>query len=150
MTPEHMTDVIRTAQRVIKDHYKNDADPGDTLTLLTQALGLGADVLRAQAASAAGQETLPTTIGDDIHMIEIGKKAKDGLTGFEGIVTGITTYQYGCVRVFLEPENLDKDGKPMEGVWFDEQRVSLLPTAKIGGPMDDPGPPIAPDRGVNT
>lgn len=81
-------------------------------------------------------------------MIKNGSKVKDMITGFEGIVTGRTEYLYGCSRVWIEPEQIDKDGKPIEGAWFDEQRVEVLEerkppmskdnSATTGGPQNDP------------
>jgi len=71
------------------------------------------------------------------------------VTGFEGIATGRTTWLHGCDRITIEPDHLDKDGKILEGQWFDEKRVELVevkpvpvskdsPTAKPGGPQNDP------------
>lgn len=80
-------------------------------------------------------------------MIKLGSKVKDTLTGFEGIATGRTEWLYGCVRITIEPDKLDKDGKCIPSEWFDEQRVELVtekaPTvspesdARAGGPQDD-------------
>lgn len=68
-------------------------------------------------------------------MIELGQKVKEKNTGVKGLVTAITEYMYGCRRICIEAEGLDKDGCITEH-WFDEQR--LLPPntakAKTGGP----------------
>ena len=66
--------------------------------------------------------------------VRLGNRAKDSITGFEGIVTARSEYLYGCVRVLIEPRSLTGEGKPIEGAWFDEQRISLESEAKIGGP----------------
>lgn len=66
-------------------------------------------------------------------IVELGTKVKDSLTGFEGIAVSRCEYLYGCVRVFVEPEQL-KDGRPIEGEWFDEQRLTEESTAPVGGP----------------
>lgn len=73
-------------------------------------------------------------------MIELGQKVQDSLTGFEGVATARTEYLYGCVRVLVEP-GLLKDGKPIEGEWFDEQRIDADSEVKTGGPGR-----VAPDR----
>lgn len=70
--------------------------------------------------------------------VQLGDKAKDTLTGFEGIVSGVFVFANGCVRVEITPKAL-KDGKPIDPAVFDEQR--LLPKAskaERGG--DRPGP----------
>lgn len=40
----------------------------------------------------------------------MGKKGKDKITGFTGIVTGRSTWLYGCDQYLLTPE-IDKEGK---------------------------------------
>jgi hypothetical protein len=66
-------------------------------------------------------------------MIELGTRVKDSITGFSGVATARTEYLYGCVRVAVEPTEL-KDGKPIESVWFDEQRLAKDSPAQSGGP----------------
>lgn len=70
-------------------------------------------------------------------MVELGTKVKDSITGFEGIAVGRAVYLYGCVRVLVEPEEM-KDGKPIEAIWFDEQRLTEESEAKSGGPQSTP------------
>jgi hypothetical protein len=70
--------------------------------------------------------------------VELGTRVKDKISGFEGIATGRTEYLYGCVRVLVEPERLEA-GKPIEGEWFDEQRLVDVPEADApGGPRAAP------------
>ena len=76
------------------------------------------------------------------HKFELGDTIKDAVTGFKGPAVARTMWIYGCVRYALEP-SLDKDGKPQEEVWFDEQRLELVksnkvPSSKTGGPRRDP------------
>lgn len=52
--------------------------------------------------------------------IGLGDRVKDPITGFAGIVTAVTTWLHGCIRITIEPEKLDKDGKPQEGRAFDQ------------------------------
>lgn len=51
-------------------------------------------------------------------------KAKDKITGFEGIVTGHADYITGCDQYILQPPS--KDGEFKEARWFDENRIEIL------------------------
>jgi hypothetical protein len=73
-------------------------------------------------------------------MITLGNKYSDSITGFSGIATAKTFYLYGCVRVCLEPIELEK-GLPKDSYWFDEQRLVPNSEATSGGPGD-----VAPSR----
>jgi hypothetical protein len=85
---------------------------------------------------------------ENVSRLKLGERAKDTISGFTGIVFGITYYMTGCTKVYLEPTKLDKDGKTMDGCWFDEQRVVPVKgagfkaakdaTATSGGPMPLP------------
>ena len=77
-------------------------------------------------------------------MIKLGQKAKDIITGFEGIITGRAQYIYGCDQYCLVPPVID--GKPGEGQWFDEGRLEIIGRGvlpedvqvdKPGGPQMD-------------
>lgn len=59
------------------------------------------------------------------HIKILGHKAKDKITGYEGVVESISFDLYGCVQAALRPE-LDKDGKFREGHWFDVKRLDIL------------------------
>lgn len=83
--------------------------------------------------------------------LNFGDKAKDIITGFEGIVIARHLYATGCNKVTLQPQEC-KDGKPVDSQWFDEQHVLLLQAGVIvfknvvddrptpGGPLDMPRP----------
>jgi hypothetical protein len=72
-----------------------------------------------------------TKFTDPVLTVELGKKAKDTVTGFEGIATARFTYLNGCVRIELQPPV--KDGKMVDAAVFDER--GLEGTAKApGGP----------------
>lgn len=66
-------------------------------------------------------------------MVKLGEQYADRFTGFEGIAVARSEYLYGCVRVGLE-------GKAKVGdvLWFDEQRLVAVSSAKVGGPMSSP------------
>lgn len=56
--------------------------------------------------------------------MELGNKAKDVITGFEGIVTAKASYLTGCDQYLLQPEL--KEGNFIEPRWFDEGRLEDL------------------------
>ncbi len=56
--------------------------------------------------------------------IELGMKAKDKITGFEGIITGHVKYLYGCDQYCLNSEA--KDGKLSDSGYFDEGRIEVI------------------------
>lgn len=64
-------------------------------------------------------------------MIRLGSTVRDVYSKFEGIAIARTEWLYGCSRILIEPEALH-DGKPIENVWFDEQRVEVI---KDAGPV---------------
>lgn len=72
--------------------------------------------------------------------IELGDIAKDKITGFSGVVTCITTWLNGCIRMNLQPETL-KDGKPGDQETFDIQQLELVKKRKIDPPTTRPGGP---------
>lgn len=75
-------------------------------------------------------------------MISLGTRAKDRLTGFTGVIVGITQWLGGCVRYGIQAQKL-KDEKPVDVEWFDDHRVEPIfvkkeKKGKIGGPQKDP------------
>jgi hypothetical protein len=58
-------------------------------------------------------------------MENLGKKAKDKITGFEGIIIGYCHYLFGCNTYGISPQIL-KDGKKIETEWFDEGRIEII------------------------
>ena len=77
-------------------------------------------------------------------MIRLGQKAKDIVTGFEGIVIGRAEYLYGCAQFGLMPPAVD--GKIGSTEWFDEGRIQAIGAGiapeqvraeKPGGPNRD-------------
>ncbi len=54
----------------------------------------------------------------------LGKKGKDRVTGFEGIIVGYTKYLFGCDCYGLAP--LAKEGKVNDTAWFDAGRIEII------------------------
>jgi hypothetical protein len=77
--------------------------------------------------------------------VELGDKAKDTVTGFEGICVARTEWLNGCWRITLQSDKLNKDGQPQEGVTFDEpQLVVTKPKRVAAGPRTTGGPAPTP------
>ena len=55
---------------------------------------------------------------------EMGARAKDKITGFEGIITGRADHITGCNTYGLKGK-LSKNGKPQEAEWFDEGMIII-------------------------
>lgn len=63
--------------------------------------------------------------------VVLGCKARDKITGFEGIVTGRCEYLFGCGQWGLTPAA--KDGECKNTLWIDEGRAEWI------------GPGVAPE-----
>lgn len=59
-------------------------------------------------------------------MVELGRKYKCVITGFEGVATGYVKYITGCDQVLVAPAA--KNGSFVASQWLDEQR--LIPVGK--------------------
>ena len=66
-------------------------------------------------------------------------EVKDSFSGFKGIVIGQSTFLTGCDRYLVDPCKLNSDGEPADALWFDEARLTGLPSIKPGG---GPNPPV--------
>lgn len=56
---------------------------------------------------------------------ELGQRAQDFITGFEGILTARCEFLTGCNRYCIQPTEL-KDGKPIESIYFDEDQIIII------------------------
>jgi len=67
--------------------------------------------------------------------IELGKKVKDSITGFSGVVTGRADYITGCRQYCVTPRV--SQGKMVESNWIDEDRLLKKPSEdkNNGGPQ---------------
>lgn len=70
-------------------------------------------------------------------MALLGEKARDPLSGFEGIVVARTEWLYGCVRLALQPRGLH-EGKPIEAQWFDQAQVEVVEEKPIATSLPAP------------
>jgi len=68
---------------------------------------------------------------------DIGDELKDKVSGFIGIVLGITQYSTGCIHYGLSAQVLGKEGDVKNWEWFDETRLNLLKQEKIEFPVFD-------------
>jgi hypothetical protein len=59
------------------------------------------------------------------HLAKLGFKARDRVTGMEGVIITVGFDLYGCVQAIVDP-GLDKDGKQRGSVWFDIARLELI------------------------
>jgi len=76
--------------------------------------------------------------------IKLGDRARDVVTGFEGVAVARTQWLNGCVRISLQPEKLDKEGKVRESQSFDVEQLEVvgkpvkIPGRNTGGPRPEP------------
>ncbi len=63
-------------------------------------------------------------------MIRLGDKVKDKITGFTGVVSGISTWLNGCVRMGVQGTAL-KNGLPTVIEWIDEAQLKLVKAGVI-------------------
>jgi hypothetical protein len=55
----------------------------------------------------------------------LGHKAKDIITGLEGVITAQAEFQHAPTRYELTPNKLNKDGVVAKSVWMDEKRLKV-------------------------
>lgn len=57
--------------------------------------------------------------------LELGQRAKDKITGFEGILTSRCEFLTGCNRYCIQPTEL-REGKPVDSLYFDEACIEIV------------------------
>lgn len=81
--------------------------------------------------------------------LSLGERVRDTQTGYEGVVTSITFFQYACERVCVE--DYDTERKAVRTEVFDAPRLVKVSTGerarvvKTGGP-GAPAPQFNPSR----
>lgn len=80
--------------------------------------------------------------------VRIGDIVEDRISKFTGVTTGRTEYLNGCRQFLVRPQGLDGDGKQKEGVWIDEQNLSVIQAQMFTDPFEQRTPATAggPDR----
>lgn len=64
------------------------------------------------------------------HLDLLGKKVKDKVTGFSGVVSSVSFDLYGCVQATICP-GMDKEGKLKDAHWFDVSRLEVLSKSPV-------------------
>lgn len=59
-------------------------------------------------------------------MIKLGQEVRDRVTGFQGIVVVIADHLYGCVRIGVQPQGMDKDGRKFDDAFFDVSALEVI------------------------
>lgn len=70
-------------------------------------------------------------MNEGIFKFGLGVKAKDTITGYEGVIMGRTEYLTGCCQYGLLKQQLTNEGKIPAWVWFDESRLEAIPAKPV-------------------
>jgi len=62
-------------------------------------------------------------------MLKLGDVAKDGITGYQGIIIAVTYWMHGCIRYGLQAP-MKKDGKIPDVYTIDEPQVQIVKSSK--------------------
>jgi len=73
--------------------------------------------------------------------VDLGDKVRDTITGYTGVVIGITFWLNGCARIMIQGDRL-KDGLPTESQCIDEVQLKVLKPRKVARGPSEPGGPI--------
>ena len=80
--------------------------------------------------------------------VQLGDRVRDRITGFEGIVIGITDWLYQCRRPIVQPTRLTPEGKTIESQSFDEEQLEIIEAGVFAlKPKAEPAPVAAPTGG---
>lgn len=69
---------------------------------------------------------------------DLGIEAKSNISGFKGIIVSRSEHLNGCNRYWLQPK-VDKEGKVLDGYWFDEGEIEIVGTKKLSRNNNDRG-----------
>ncbi len=78
-------------------------------------------------------------------MIGLGDLVQDRITGFKGIVIARTEWLFGCVRITVQPQKLDK-GKRLDSDSFDEANLKVIKRRAVLDPNEVAVPTDGGDR----
>ena len=73
-------------------------------------------------------------------LIHLGDRVKDRITGFKGVVVGITNWLNGCVRVGIHQEKI-KAGQEIRTEWIDDVQLEVLKRRVMAPVMPGPSGP---------
>lgn len=59
------------------------------------------------------------------HLGQLGKRGRDKVTGFSGVITSIGFDLYGCVQAVING-GLKTDGSFSDQIWFDVNRIEII------------------------
>lgn len=65
------------------------------------------------------------------HVDILGRKVTDKVTGFKGVAESVGFDLYGCVQVIVKPSTLSDKGEPLDGRWFDIQRLTFDDNSRV-------------------
>lgn len=111
-------------------------------------------VLRAELLCPANKRkpAMPTPDPVRLHLAWLGRRAREKVTGAEGVVTSVSFDLYGCVHGLLSFKRDPETGKTPESTWYDTKRLEdVAPTegrvleppadwTDVAGPEDKPVP----------
>jgi len=60
----------------------------------------------------------------------LGDKVRDSISGHTGVITCRSDSLHGCAQYCVRPQEI-KDGKPVEGSWFDEGQLELVESGVV-------------------
>lgn len=79
-----------------------------------------------------------------IERNNLGKRARDRVSGFEGVIVGLCEYLTGCNQYGIQPPA--KDGKLDSAQWFDVYRVEIIGEGMSADRFASPTDPGGPNR----
>ena len=77
------------------------------------------------------------------NQAQLGDRARDVISNFEGIVVATTDWLYGCRRITLAPEKVQADGKLGDNLTFDVDQIHVI----VREAVKVPGPAVAVSTG---
>lgn len=72
--------------------------------------------------------------------VNLGDKVRDRVTGLEGIAVARTQWLNGCIRIAIQPDKLDKDGKVQDSTYVDEPQCEVVIRAAVKIDLGTPEP----------
>ena len=90
-----------------------------------------------------GRDEMSEVVKENLK--KLGHRAKDKVTGFEGVITCVTFDLYGCVQAILQPAVNSESPKIEDSRYFDVARLEIDPDSEPvmavpGFVTDDKGP----------